>query len=68
MCDVELGAGELRVKGTFPGLLFFGLSWQHLWWSRPGAGREIVLDSGGACSAGRCPECGLIAFVPPRRR
>lgn len=66
-CDVPLLSGQLRIRGTIPGFLVIGLSYQHLWWTDPEgsrASREVVLDSGDEISAGRCPECGLVAFVP----
>jgi hypothetical protein len=59
--------GRLRVKGTVPGFLFFGLSWQHLWWSDAAdarASRQKVIVSGDQCHADRCVACGMIAFTP----
>ena len=59
--------GRLRVKGTVTGFLFFGLSWQHLWWSDPAESRESrqqVIVSGDQRPADRCVACGMIAFSP----
>jgi hypothetical protein len=67
MCDIALIAGELWLKSAF-GMSQSFFSWQHLWWNRTGAKREMVIQSGGVTGAGRCPECGLIAFVPPAPR
>jgi hypothetical protein len=59
--------GRLRVKGTIPGFLFCGFSWQHLWWSDRDDSRESrqqVIVSGGRRAADRCVTCGMIAFRP----
>jgi hypothetical protein len=65
---VDFVTGQLSVKGTMPGFLLVGLSWQHLWWTDADGSRERILGSGETCSAGECPSCGLIAFMPPLRR
>jgi hypothetical protein len=57
--------GEIRIRGTLPGFFFFGLSWQHLWWTTPDGSRERLIESGDRSAAKRCPQCGLVAFVPP---
>jgi hypothetical protein len=67
-CDVEFVTGQLSIKGTMPGFVFVGFSWQHLWWTSTDGSRERLLDSGERCTAGECPSCGLVAFMPPRRR
>jgi len=66
-CGGEMVPGVLRVKGTVPGFLFVGFSWQHLWWSDPDetrASRQKVIASGDGCWANRCVDCGMIAFTP----
>jgi len=57
--------GELEVRGTAPGFLLFGLSWQHLWW-RHSTGRQKLIPSGARSPAVRCLDCGLVAFQPYR--
>jgi hypothetical protein len=59
--------GRLRVKGTVTGMMFFGFSWQHLWWSDPEesrSSRQKVIVSGDHRPADRCLDCGMIAFAP----
>lgn len=59
--------GRIGVRGTFPGFLLFGFSWQHLWWSDPEDRRESrqrVIVSGDERPADRCVSCGMIAFTP----
>jgi hypothetical protein len=59
--------GLLGVRGTVPGFLFVGFSWQHLWWSDPEdsrGSRQKVIGSGGERFADRCVACGMIAFMP----
>lgn len=66
-CGGLMVPGRLRVRGTVPGFLFFGISWQHLWWSDPGdsrGSRQKVIESGDQRAADRCVTCGMIAFMP----
>jgi hypothetical protein len=59
--------GKVAVRGTMPGFLFFGLSWQHLWWTdRDGtrASRRRLITSGGTAPAAACRVCGLVAIQP----
>src|SRR5262245_6906686 len=66
-CGGQMVHGRLRVRGTVPGFLFFGLSWQHLWWSDPNetrASRQKLILSGDQRPAERCVSCGMIAFTP----
>jgi hypothetical protein len=66
-CGGRMVPGRLRVKGTAPGFLFFGLSWQHVWWSDPEETRQTrqkVIVSGDQRPAARCVDCGMIAFMP----
>lgn len=63
-------AGRLRVKGTARGVLFFGMSWQHLWWSDPEespGSRQRLIVSGDTTPADRCVDCGMVAFMPFER-
>ena len=66
-CGGPMVPGRLRVKGTVPGFVFFGWSWQHLWWSDPDESRrsrQKVIVSGDRRPADRCFDCGMIAFQP----
>ena len=66
-CGGQMAPGRLRVKGSLPGFLFVGFSWQHLWWSDPDdnrRSREQVIVSGDQRPADRCVTCGMIAFMP----
>jgi hypothetical protein len=59
--------GLLRVKGSVPGFLLVGFSWQHLWWSDADESRDSrqkVMLSGEQRRAQRCVSCGTIAFRP----
>jgi hypothetical protein len=61
------GPGSASSEGTVPGFLFFGFSWQHLWWSDPDetrASRQKVIVTGDQRPADRCVACGMIAFTP----
>jgi hypothetical protein len=66
-CRGEMVEGQLAVRGTLPGFLFFGLSWQHLWWldgHGTSASRQKLIVSGDRRPAVRCVGCGMVAFHP----
>lgn len=66
-CDWRMAPGRLRVRGTFLGFLFYGISWQHLWWTDANDSRESrlkLIGSGGQRHGLRCASCGMIAFMP----
>jgi hypothetical protein len=65
MCLLETAVG--RCRGTVPGFLFVGFSWQHLWWSDPGdsrGSRRKVIVSGDQRPEDHCLTWGMIAFMP----
>lgn len=66
-CGGAMVQGVVKVKGTVPGFIFFGWSWQHLWWSdnaESRASRVRLIGTGGQRPAYRCPACRLVAFKP----
>lgn len=59
-CGRKLEQGRVAIQGTFWGWLFFGASYQHLWF-RPDRGDERkVLHSGDSCVGWRCGVCGFV--------
>ena len=69
-CGAAMVPGRLRVKGTAPGFFFFGMSWQHLWWTdqqESRASRKRLIASGDGNAGHRCEACGFVAFRPVLR-
>ncbi len=64
-CGRAMTEGNARVKGTPLGFLFFGFSWQHLWFEPLDRTqrRRKVIESGKARRAHECPGCGAVLIV-----
>lgn len=63
ICKSEMEPGRVAVHGTFWGALLVGMSYQHCWF-QPLDGRPeiVVVDSGGAHTGCRCPQCGFVGI------
>lgn len=68
LCQAEMERGNLEIRGTGWGFMFFGLSYQHCWFVPEDGDSEIVVSnaigrgathpaSGAFRDAFRCPEC-----------
>ena len=61
-CNGTLKSGEAKIHGTLTGFLFFGFSYQNLYF-KPESGEEVeVLGSRESTPAMRCEECGVVVL------
>ena len=59
-CGSPMTSGCATIHGTFWGFLFFGMSWQHLWFANE-QGETRIMKSNNA-PAERCSTCGTIVI------
>ena len=59
-CNCEMEDGQVRIAGSKLRLLFWGLSYQSLWFSSKHTPREEVLVPHSYRDAHRCSACGML--------
>ncbi len=63
LCKLEMEPGEVFLRSTFAGFLFFGWSYKHCYFEPSNSNAAIkALDNSERKPAHHCGKCGMIAF------
>ena len=63
-CNNKMTLGYASIHGTFVGFLFFGFSYQNLYFRAEGEKEIKVLDSGCTSTALKCDKCDTVVLIP----
>jgi predicted RNA-binding Zn-ribbon protein involved in translation (DUF1610 family) len=67
-CGGEMVPGAAYISGTLLGMLFIGLSYQHLWFRRlDGSRKEKIIHSNDERAGHQCIQCGAVLVHRQRR-
>jgi hypothetical protein len=67
LCQAEMVQGEVALKYTGWGVIFFGMSYKHLFFKPKNDGPKsklVILKNNHVSTAYRCQECGVTTIIP----